>query len=377
MKKILFLIPGLSEGGAEKVLCNLVNNMDQTKYDITVQNIDPYDYRSYLAKGIHYKAINNCRTRVGRKLFALFFRLCAELKLAYPLFIRGDYDLEIAYLETIATKLLAQSTNKKATKLAWVHCDLSLKDNMKNSVDKVRKQYQRYDRIVCVSEDVKKGFCRLYGDNFHTEVFHNIIDDTEILKKAAEPMPACLDVSVPKLLAVGRLTAQKNFSYLIRSCGMLRDAGFSFNLNILGEGPEQEKLQNLIHELNLEEYVSLQGFQSNPYPWIANSDLMVCSSRYEGISTFVQEAFVLGKPIVTTPCTGMSELLGDSEYGLVVEDDENGLFNGICSMLKTPALMSKYRVASAERYKVFSKKTLIRETESLFDNLINNRKQLE
>ena len=89
MIKILFFIPGLSEGGAEKVLCNLVNNMDQTKFDITVQTIDKYDSRKFLADGIHYKAINRCKTMLGKKFFSYWFRLCAELKLAYQFFIKA------------------------------------------------------------------------------------------------------------------------------------------------------------------------------------------------------------------------------------------------------------------------------------------------
>ena len=115
--RILFFIPGLSEGGAEKVLRNLVNNMDQSKFDITVQTLDPYDPGQYLAPGIHYKAINRRKTGWGRKLFSYWFRLCAEFKLAYRFFVKGDYDIEVAYLETIATKIIAQSVNRKAVKL--------------------------------------------------------------------------------------------------------------------------------------------------------------------------------------------------------------------------------------------------------------------
>ena len=117
MIKILFFISGLSEGGAEKVLCSLVNNMDQDKFNITVQTIDEYDSERFLAKGIRYKAINKYKSKIGRIFFSYLFRLCAELKLAYRFFVKDNYDIEVAYLETIPTKIIAQSTNKKAKKL--------------------------------------------------------------------------------------------------------------------------------------------------------------------------------------------------------------------------------------------------------------------
>ena len=103
MTKILFFIPTLTGGGAEKVLCNLVNSMDQSQFDITVQTIDECSSENYLSAGIHYKAINHCKTRVGKLLFFSLFRLCAELKLAYRIWVKEIYDIEVAYLVTIAT----------------------------------------------------------------------------------------------------------------------------------------------------------------------------------------------------------------------------------------------------------------------------------
>lgn len=371
MIKILFFIPGLSEGGAEKVLRNLVNNMDQSEFDITVQTIDKYNPKAYLADGIHYKAINRCKTKVGRKLFSLCFRLCAELKIAYSLFVKDNYDIEVAYLETGATKIIAQSTNKKAVKLAWVHCDLSKKGGMSDTVDKVRAQYRRFDKIICVSEDVKNGFNKLYGSDFSTEVIYNVIDEDEILKKADSEVIELHNDEIPQLLAVGRLTLQKNFQYLIGSCAKLRDDGYSFCLNILGEGPEKENLDKLIKSLQLEDCVKLRGFLSNPYPWIKASDIIVCSSKYEGLSTVVQEAFILGKTIVTAPCTGMKELLGNSEYGLIVSSDKDGLYNGIKRMLDFPDEAENFAMAAKERSKAFAKKNVVRKTEAFFIDELN------
>ena len=81
-----------------------------------------------------------------------------------------------------------------------------------------------------------------------------------------------------RLLAVGRLTKQKNFKLSDQNCGRLRDSGYQFKLNILGEGPERERLEEQIRTLKLEKYVTLKGFTKNPYPWMKTADLIVCSS---------------------------------------------------------------------------------------------------
>ena len=136
MIKILFFIDTLAGGGAEKVLRTLVNNMDQSKFSITVQTLEEVNPHEYLVPGIRYKAINRCKTAFGKKLFHFWIRLCAELKWLYPLYIRDDYDIEVAYLECGPTKILAGSTNKKALKLAWVHCDLIKKEGIAAQAEK-------------------------------------------------------------------------------------------------------------------------------------------------------------------------------------------------------------------------------------------------
>lgn len=371
MIKILFFIPGLSEGGAEKVLCNLVNNMDQSKFDITVQTIDEYNPEQYLVKGIHYKAVNRRRAGFGKRIFSYWFRLCAELKLAYRFFVKDDYDIEVAYLETAATKIIAQSTNKKSVKLAWVHCDLSKKEGLSRSLEKVKKQYSQYDKIICVSRDVETGFHRMFGSGFDTTVLPNVIDEKEIIRKAEEPIEDYKKIpGRMSLLAVGRLTKQKNFEYLIRTCSHLRDNGYLFQLNILGEGPERDKLEEQIKKLELKSYITLRGFIKNPYPWMKSADVIVCSSKYEGISTVVQEALILGKAVVTTLCTGMKELLGNSEYGMIVDDSDQGLYHGIKLFMDDSTLVKMYERAAQGRGKFFTKETVVRQTEEFFKCLL-------
>lgn len=371
MTKILFFMDTLSAGGAEKVLRTLVNNMDQEKFDITVQTLEASDSAGLLAPGIRYKAINRSRSALGRKLCSYWLRLCAELKWMYPLYIRDDYDVEVAYLECGPTKILAGSTNKKARKIAWVHCDLARKEGMAEQAEKLKGYYQKYDQVVCVSENVRDSFRRMFGDISESVVLHNVNDESEILEKAE-----AFDVprkSGAELVAVGRLAEQKGFDRLLEACAMLKKDGMDFHLYILGEGPERSSLEAQIAREGLEAHVELMGQQSNPYPYIKGADVVVCSSRYEGLSTAVTEALILGKAVVTTPCTGMRELLGDSEYGLITEDSAGGIYEGLKTMLDDPELRIQYAGASAIRSQAFSKEKVLGETQAFFLELTNER----
>ena len=113
MIKILFFTETLSAGGAEKVLCDLVDHMDQKQFDITVQTVWPSDPAKYLVPGIRYRAMYPSKGKIN----ILRYRIEAETGLSYRLHIKDDYDIECAYLESGPTKVMSASTNRKAKSL--------------------------------------------------------------------------------------------------------------------------------------------------------------------------------------------------------------------------------------------------------------------
>lgn len=352
--KILFLIDNLTGGGAEKVLQTLVNNMDANTFDITVQTVNRTDHKGYLAPYIRYSAIN----RRGSRLFDCWLRLCAQLKWAYPLYIRDDYDIEVAYLECGPTKMLAGSTNKNALKLAWVHCDPVKKDGFR------WQDYRAYDRVICVSETVRAGFGQ------RAVVLPNVIDEQEIVRKS-RAFPG----EKATFVTVGRLSYEKGCDRLVRACGMLKAEGFGFTFLIIGEGPERQNIEKLIKDHGLTDIVKLLGFQPNPYPYMAAADAVVVPSRTEGCSTVVAEALILGKPIVATPCAGMGELLGDCEYGLITEDSVEGIYQGMKNLLTNPQLREFYTFAARERGKAFSKAAALQKTETFLRAALEEKRR--
>ena len=374
MIKILFFIEKLDGGGAEKVLRNLVNSMDQSQFDITVQTIWKFDGSKLLVPGIRYRycynqpfsLVNSLKSRCFNNLF----RVEAALKLIYPLHIKDDYDIEIAYLECGATKVIASSTNKKAKKLAWVHCDI--KKAMADAqafVAKNTERYRKYDRVVCVSQNVENSFRELFSDTVPTDVIYNTIDNDLIIEQSRKSIS---EIKKQKFTVVilGSLYPPKNIPRLLKSTRRLLDDGLDFDLWILGDGADRKSIETMISENDLQNNVILWGFRESPYPFIAMADLLVCSSNYEGFSTFITEGLILGRPIVTTDCSGMRKLLGDSEYGLITENDDDAFYEGMKRMLTDDVLRAHYTTQSAKRGQDFRREHLVRKTEEYFKQLV-------
>ena len=174
---------------------------------------------------------------------------------------------------------------------------------------------------------------------------------------------------------MGRLTHQKAYDRLLRVHKRLQQEGFDYDLWILGEGEGRPMLEQFIEKNDLADSVRLFGFQDNPYPFVNAADLLVCSSRYEGFSTFVTEGLILGKPIVTTDCAGMRELLGDSEFGLITENSEDGLYFGLKQILSSPAQYRTLAEASGKRGADFTSASLVKITESFLESAYETKFQ--
>lgn len=365
MIKILFFIDTLQGGGAAKVLLDLVNAMDKSKFEITVQTIFREGAAEKIAPGVRYQYSYKADDKLHRALM----RMESALGMVYKNHIADTYDIECAYLESLSTKIMATSTNKTALKCAWVHCDLEkMAGDIVSYLAKTKPWYDAFDQIICVSERIKTCVDRLYENRYQTKVLYNTIDDMRIRENAAQPLPGGCIQKKKTLVTVGTLYPPKNQLRLLRTVKRLKEDGVELGLWILGDGSDRSTLEQYITENRLQENVQLLGFCENPYPYIAAADVAVCSSNYEGFSTFITEGLILGKPIVTTECSGMRELLGDSEYGLITENEDEAFYQGLKQMLTQPGLLEHYREMADVRGKDFRQQTLVQATEAFLGN---------
>lgn len=369
MIKILFFIETLEGGGAEKVLRDLVNHLDQTNFSITVQTVWPCDAARLLEPEIRYRSVYRKRNRINQ----IRYRAEAEFGTLYQLHIKDDYNIECAYLEMGPTKIMASSTNKKAKKLAWVHCDLTKAiGDPQAFAAKTSPWYDKFDQIVCVSQRVKESFDLVFRNRYNSTVLHNVIDDAAIRGKSRYSLPDGLQKRRFTVLSAGRLSAPKRYIRLLEAHRRLLDEGLAHDLWILGEGPEREKLEQYVAVHKLQNSVWMPGFIENPYPFMREADLLTCSSIYEGYSTFATEGVILGKPIVTTEVSGMRELLGNSEFGMIVDNDDEAFYQGLKRMICDEALRKAFAANAELRGHQFTAEELTKKTEQYFEKLLNS-----
>lgn len=370
MKKVLFYIDTLGKGGLDKVVLDVVNNMDFEKYDVTVMRRFPGGYYSnFLDKHIHKKAnmpfVETCSETYNHIVRVLGDRL--PRKLLHKLFIGNKYDIEIACGDGFAARIIGGSTNKKSKKILWEHMDVTLDESTAThfSSKKVKWFFDPFNTIVAVSKDCKKKFIEKYGYEDKITYIYNPINVEEIEKKSCEFEPMEMDDNSFNILSVGRLMPQKAFVRLIQAFKKINNR--ECKLFIIGEGPEENKIIKKIKECGLEDRVSLLGYKENPYPYIKKADIFVCGSIHESYCLVVAESIVLERPIISTECAGPIELLDRGEYGMVVKNDENSLIEGLNLMIKDEVRRKKYTEACKKRKKMFSVLQSIKEWEKIWN----------
>lgn len=369
MKKVLFFIPNLSVGGAEKVLVNLVNNMDKTRYDITVQVLFGGGVNEqFLKSHIKYKYCFKKTFRGNSQILKLF-----SPKALYKRFIRERYDIIVSYLEGPTARIVSGCTDDSTKLVSWIHIQQETKKNIAYSFknfDEAVKCYNRFDNTVCVSEYVKGDFTRLLDFKGNIEVLYNTNETAEIMRKADEHLDVEMDKDAIKMCVVGKIAKNKGVDRILRVHRRLLAEGINTHLYYLGVGPEVENLKAYAVNEGIENKVTFLGYQTNPYRYVKACDLFVCASFAEGFSTAATEALIVGTPVVTVEVSGMKEMLGENgEYGIITENDEDALYEGIKKMISTPGMLEDYSRRALERGKYFSTENTVKAVENMLERL--------
>ena len=222
--------------------------------------------------------------------------------------------------------------------------------------------------MAYVAETVRDAFLQNCNYTGKSLVLYNTNESGQVVEKAAEP--ASLPGEGFRWCGMGKVTENKGFDRMIRIQGKLKAAGISAHLYILGEGPQMEELKELAKTEGVSDSVSFLGYQTNPYKYLAKCDLFVCASHSEGFSTAATEALIVGTPVVTTLVSGMREMLGENnEWGIIAENDEEALYQGIKRMLDDPELLAHYKEKAAERGKTFSTENTVKAVEDMLLSL--------
>lgn len=375
-KKVLFIIESLAGGGAEKALTTLLRNCDRSKFDITICCIvNTGKYTEEVQRLAKYTYIipnwDDCKTLWQRLKYQMLYKLIYSLlplNWVYSWFIPKGNDIEIAFVEGFATKLLSKARSN-TKKIAWVHCDLVNHhwiSSIYRDINEERLSYEKFDNVIGVSESASQAITTLYGNNVNITTIYNPVDATEIINKSIEATPTYnKSKDNIRICSIGRFVQAKAFDRLLRIINRLRDEGIAVELWILGDGQLRPEYEEYIAQNNLQQIVTLWGFQSNPYSYLSQCDIFACSSITEGYSLVIAEAIVLGIPIISTNCAGPAELLADSKYGILVDNDEESLYHGLKKMVTDSEFRNQYVQQPLETSKFFDIKLFNKKIESI------------
>ena len=372
MKKILFLIHDLGPGGAEKVLVNLVNNLNPEKYDISVTALFGGGVNEqYLKPHIHYKTVFSRSFPGNSKVMKLF-----STKQLHRMFVKEQYDIEISYLEGPSARIISGCDTEGTKLISWIHVEQHTKEiacQSFRSYEEAESCYQKFDKTVCVSESVKEDYLSIFPMIKDVVVLYNTNETDRILELKDEPVEeGIFREGEIRLCAVGKIMPIKGFDKLARIHKRLLDDGYPVHTYVLGEGADREKIEQYVESNGLSDSFTFLGYQTNPYKYVSKCDLFVCTSLAEGFSTAATEALIVGTPVVTTPVAGMKEMLGDNEYGIITEMTEDSLYQNIKELVKSYQKLEDYKKQAIIRGKFFSKDNTIKVVERCFEEIMSN-----
>ncbi len=371
MIKILFLINTLGGGGAERVLVNLVNNMDKSIYDITVETMFDDGVNAEILKPNIHRISKNAWCPKG---IAYIFRFVPS-KILYKYFIGNKKcDIIVAFMHGAPVKVISGCRDKSVKKISWLHNGNPATGTFfKFWFDKKSafKAYKKCDRIVGVSESVARAFSEYTGVTENIEVVYNTNDVEKIRLLADAPSPFDIENKMLKIVSVGRISEEKGYDRLFDICSKIKKENYDIDVTIVGSGSKETEFKELIERNSASGWFHIAGYQGNPYKYVYNSDIFVCSSYEEGLSTAVTEAIILGKPVVSTDVSGAKEILGENnEYGIVTDNNEKALYEGLKKMITDKELRTYYAEKAKERSAFFDTASTVKQAEDLFESVL-------
>jgi glycosyltransferase involved in cell wall biosynthesis len=368
LKKILFIYGPLGGGGAERVLIDLLNNLDYSKYEV--------DLCLMVNQGVLLPEVPKEVTIIPLwEKYTLYYKIayrCSILLNNNYLFKRilkqkliKKYDVEISFLEGMPLKLhaLLGTSSKKIT---WVHCDLFNYPYTKHLFAKNEElnAYNKMNAVVCVSNDSRLAFEKRFPNcTANKVVVYNPIDTKKINQLVKDNIIGKNQSFT--IVTVGRLTMPKKIDRVIRLAARLKDEGIRVQFQIIGDGELKEELLQLATDLKVTDVVTFLGFMKNPFPYIKNADVMLLSSGFEGFGLVLCEAMSLGVPVVSTKTAGPIEIIDNNKYGILCDHDDASIYKAVKEMMNNEGLRNSYKKIGYKRAADFSVENTIKQFEEL------------
>lgn len=325
-KKILFVIPEYSHGGTNKSLESFLSVIDENRYEIAIfclyedggilyKNI----FKPYIvSKSLLYVLAHD--NVITRKVMGVAMYLLKNLSFnwlyryeANRLQRKYKFNTVIAFQEGSATQFVSL-INHPVNKIAWVHCDYASRFAAIGKMSEL-SLYCLYNHIVSVSYSAVHSFNSIYPElKDRTKCIYNLIDSSSILQQSSQDINFEKQDNCFNLISVGRFVAVKQFGLIpqiVQRLKLLTKKSFCWY--IVGDGNERNMVESIISSMGLNKNIKILGAKDNPYPYLKQSDLYVCTSLSESFSYTIAESKTLHVPVLTNDFPVANEVVSPNE----------------------------------------------------------------
>jgi glycosyltransferase involved in cell wall biosynthesis len=368
MKKLLFIIPSLAEGGAERVMSILLNHLNHENISLNLVLFNKTG--TYLNKiPASVKVFD-----LAKKNAWSFPRLVTEL----AGIIRSERpDCVVSFLEYANIVTLLARYLVRDSRIRWIISERSLPSRDLTGQRKGKLKFYLHrlldpqaDKIITMSSQTADEMIRHY----HVapkiiEVIPNPVEIDRLRTLAQEPADhPWLHETIPVLLAMGRLTSAKGFPVLIEAFASVHSQ-VPARLMILGEGSMRAELYDQITRLGLTDHVWMPGFIANPYPYLSRATLFVLSSLWEGLPNALLEAMALGKPVIATSCNdSVTQLIHTDKNGIIIPPGNvRSLTEAIQTLLADTQKQEQFARENIHRIRPYDVNLIMQQFEKAFD----------
>ncbi len=370
-KKVVFFIPTLEAGGAEKNVIKLLSGVSKEKYQtVLLVGKKRGEFLKDVPSSIPVFELGTLSS------IMTFFKMIGFLKRQKP-------DLFVSNLSRFnVINLLAHFFSGSNSRIIVVeHTQVSLLPlTAKSFLHRIFARYifpslasflyKAADCVVAVSGGVASDLKKVLRGKVFIKVLYNPVVDKSILDFSKDEVNQIWfnKKEVPVILSVGRLVGAKNHELLLRTVKLVLEK-VKVNLVVLGQGHKKEYLEKLVFELGIKDAVHFIGFQENPFKYMARADVFVSSSSREGFGNSIVEAMALGLPVVSTDCSGPAEIIQDAGI-LVPVEDASSLAKAILTVLGDDNLRMQMIERGLRRANDFLVQSSVNSYEKLFDELL-------
>jgi glycosyltransferase involved in cell wall biosynthesis len=316
-KKILFVVPSMTGGGAERVFTHVINNLDRERFEphLALGSIRG-DFLEHIRKDV---VLYELKAERARNVIPSLLKLVWKLR---PQTIASTLGMNFAV--SLAKPLMPPRIRvvlREGSSPTAFLADVARRSPARAKF--YRKAYQHIygfaNSIICQSDfmrdDIERNL-QVRAEKLHR--IYNPVDFEQIDRLADEPTADFFNHQGVRLITVGRLAYEKAYDILLKAFAIVKQTNPMATLSFLGEGDDRNALENLTRDLQLNGSVHFSGFLSNPYSYMKQADIFILSSRYEGFSNVLVESLACGTPVVATDCPSANRE--------VIEEGVNGWF---------------------------------------------------